>query len=223
MASPFVINSTSKPLLLVYFMHGLGDNGAGWMQAFEEIRNPNVCYVFPNAPAMPVTLNFGMMMPSWFDIRALDFDGQEDKAGIQKAADKAREAVKELMEKHELSSEQVIMGGFSQGGATALYAALTHQDKLGGVLALSSWLPLHKLFVEEKEGHSLTKQKCQIMQYHGSNDPMVKPKYGKMTNDLLKNAGAAVELTLYPGLEHSSCPKELNDIKKFIESKLPSK
>jgi len=217
MPAPFTIKASGTPKCVVIFLHGLGDNGAGWKQAFEEVRNSNVHYVFPNAPAMGVTLNFGMQMPAWFDIKSLEFDGTEDKPGIQLAAQNTRKLIAAQMEQHKLPSNKIILGGFSQGGATALYTALTHDEQLGGVMALSSWLPLHELFKERKENHSLMKQKCEIAQFHGDSDMMVKLKFGELTSKLLKSAGANATMKKYAGLEHSSSAQEMRDVKNFID------
>jgi len=212
----FKIDARGQPKAVVIFLHGLGDSGAGWMEGFREIRDPDVSYIFPNAPNIPVTLNFGMQMPAWFDIKALEFDGEEDKQGIQKSSNFTKDLVKEQMEKYKLPSEKIILGGFSQGGAIALYAGMTHAEKLGGILALSTWLPLHKMFVDKKEGHSLTQQSCKVLQYHGDADPMVKLKYGRLTNQLLESNQRDVTMKVYNGMEHSSCPQEMKDIKNAI-------
>jgi len=212
----FKIDAQAQPKAVVIFLHGLGDSGAGWMEGFQQIRDPDIQYIFPNAPNIPVTLNFGMHMPAWFDIKGLEFDGEEDKQGIQKSSDFTKNLVKEQMEKYKLPSEKIVLGGFSQGGAIALYAGMTHTDKLGGILALSTWLPLHKMFVDKKEGHILTQQSCKILQYHGDADPMVKLKYGRMTNQLLESNCCNVSMKVYSGMEHSSCPQEMKDIQQAI-------
>jgi len=222
MVDSFVIKSSNNPKLVVIFLHGLGDNGAGWKEAFSEIKHPDIHYVFPNAPGIPVSLNFGMVMPAWFDIKALDFTGPEDKVGIQKSAENARACIKQQMQKFNLPSNKIVIGGFSQGGAVALYTALTHEEQLGGVLALSTWLPLHQLFKNKLEGHSLSKQACEVQQFHGLADGMVKFKYGQMTNDLLKSAGVNASIKSYAGLEHSSSTEEMRDVKVFLNKVLSS-
>ena len=125
---------------------------------------PDVTFIFPNAPTAPVSLNGGMRMPSWFDIDGLDENAKEDKEvhlftvitdvaliclqGIQKMADHVRTLIEETKTEHQLTSKQIILGGFSQGGGLALYTGLTHAEQLGGIIALSTWLPLRDYVVK---------------------------------------------------------------------------
>lgn len=101
--------------------------------------------ICPTAPTMPVTLNAGFQMPSWFDLKTLDISGPEDAEGIRKASQNLHTLINSEISAG-IESERIIVGGFSQGGALALYSALTFPKPLGGVISLSCWLPLHKQF-----------------------------------------------------------------------------
>ena len=94
---------------------------------------------------MPVTLNAGFRMPSWFDLRSLDPSGQEDEEGIRKAAKMVHSMIAEEVAAG-IPTKRIVIGGFSQGGALAIYSALTFPEPLAGVIALSAWLPLHQKF-----------------------------------------------------------------------------
>lgn len=106
--------------------------------------------ICPTAHAIPVSLNAGFRMPSWFDLKTLDISGPEDEAGIKEAAKMVHEMLaKEIQDG--IPSTRIMLGGFSQGGALALYSALTFTEPLAGVMALSCWLPLYKTFPQSKK------------------------------------------------------------------------
>ena len=101
--------------------------------------------VCPTAPTMPVSLNAGFQMPSWFDLKSLDISGPEDEDGIKAATVNVHTMIEtELNDK--ITPNRIILGGFSQGGALALYSSLTYTAPLAGVIGLSCWLPMHKQF-----------------------------------------------------------------------------
>ncbi|XP_076804567.1 acyl-protein thioesterase 1-like isoform X1 [Clavelina lepadiformis] len=217
----FLIKPSVKATASVIFLHGLGDNGAGWYHAFDGFKRNHVRYIFPNAPAMPVTLNGGFVMPSWYDLKGLDPNVPEDEKGIKSAAEKIRALIKKEQEEHGIPSNKVILGGFSMGGALALYTALTHPEQLGGIVLLSSWLPLHKSFDKGEGSHSLVNQRCPILQCHGEADPMVPLQFGQLTQQKLKAGrgplGLKTEFKTYRGMGHQSCDEEMDEVKQFIE------
>lgn len=219
----FVIKpkNDQKPSAVVIFLHGLGDTGEGWRGIFGEHQNQNVRYIFPNSATRRVTLNGGARMPAWFDLKSLD-GSNEDAAGIKEAANEVRELIAEQMRKFELPSNKIFIGGFSMGGALALYTSLTHKEPLGGVVALSSWLPMHKSFLNPSDSeHSLNCQSCDILQGHGSMDVLVPLSFGKATNTVLKGGRGKNSVNMfkeYAGMSHSSCDQELCDVKNFIDN-----
>ncbi|XP_063143260.1 acyl-protein thioesterase 1 isoform X7 [Rattus norvegicus] len=153
---------------------------------------------------MPVTLNMSMMMPSWFDIIGLSPDSQEDESGIKQAA----ETVKALIDqevKNGIPSNRIILGGFSQGGALSLYTALTTQQKLAGVTALSCWLPLRASFSQGPINSA--NRDISVLQCHGDCDPLVPLMFGSLTVERLKGLvnPANVTFKVYEGMMHSSC------------------
>lgn len=213
---PVIVQATAKHTASLIFLHGLGDTGHGWGAAFEEIRMPHVKYIFPNAPTNPVTLNAGYKMPSWFDIMSLNFSGKEDEKGIKDGAVQIRSIIEEEA-KLGIPSDRIVLGGFSQGGALALYTALTMEKPLAGILALSSWLPLHKSFPQAVKGN----KDVPILQCHGNGDPVVNIKFGEMTAAVLSSFASKHEFKEYPGLAHSSSPQEMRDVKEWTNTVLP--
>ena len=215
---PVVLAPKGRHTATVIFLHGLGDTGHGWAGGFDEIKEDHIKYVFPTANTIPVTLNGGMPMPSWFDIFTLNFGGQEDTDGIMKASRKLVSLV-EKEEKNGIPSERIVIGGFSQGGAVALHAGIFCGKKLGGLLALSSWMPLHDQALKVK-----TPPEFSILQCHGQVDPIVRFTYGKMTADLLSDKMKCPKhvFKIYPNLAHSSSISEMQDVKAFLADVLSS-
>ncbi|XP_056289926.1 acyl-protein thioesterase 1 isoform X2 [Pseudoliparis swirei] len=169
---------------------------------------------------MPVTLNMRMSMPSWFDISGLSPDANEDEAGIKRASENIKALIDQEV-KNGIPSHRILLGGFSQGGALSLYTALTTQQKLAGVIALSCWLPLRNSFPQASA--SSVNKDMHVFQCHGDADPLVPFMFGRQTAEKLKSLIAPANVTFksYRGLPHSACPEEMVDIKRFIEKRLP--
>merc|ERR1712113_241578 len=200
----------------VIFLHGLGDSGEGWSMEFRQRlakHRPDVEFIFPNAPNAPVSLNMGMRMPSWFDIKGLELSSPEDKEGIQKMAEEVRKLIEETKEEYSLNSDKIILGGFSQGGGLALYTGLTHAEKLGGIIALSTWLPMRDYVMKRLNEDNY----CPVFFGHGTIDPVVPMHSGEKSADLIKSKGMDVQFKKYRGLQHSSCAEEFGDIKAFLD------
>jgi predicted esterase len=135
----------------VIFLHGLGDSGHGWEPVAKMLaKNPklsHIKWILPNAPKQPVTLNYGMSMPSWFDIRSLDKDltaddGGEDADGMLSSAMKVNALVTTQVDDENIPANRIVVGGFSQGAALSLLTGLTSERRLAGLVCLSGWLPL---------------------------------------------------------------------------------
>ncbi|CAH1372645.1 acyl-protein thioesterase 1 [Tenebrio molitor] len=216
MAAPIVIAATAKHTATLIFLHGLGDTGQGWASAMAALRPAHVKVICPTAPTMPVTLNAGFRMPSWFDLRTLDASGPEDEEGIKQATKQIHTMIDNEM-KEGIPANRIIVGGFSQGGALAMYSALVFPQQLGGVISLSGWLPLHKSF----PGAMKTVKDLHVLQCHGDCDPVVPYKWGQMTASVLKTLLKEPEFKSYRGLMHTSSDEELRDVKDFIDKHLP--
>nr|XP_054512716.1 acyl-protein thioesterase 1 isoform X8 [Pan troglodytes]XP_054972529.1 acyl-protein thioesterase 1 isoform X5 [Pan paniscus] len=187
---PAIVPAARKATAAVIFLHGLGDTGHGWAEAFAGIRSSHIKYICPHA----------------FDIIGLSPDSQEDESGIKQAAENIKALIDQEV-KNGIPSNRIILGGFSQGGALSLYTALTMQQKLAGVTALSCWLPLRASFP----------------QCHGDCDPLVPLMFGSLTVEKLKTLvnPANVTFKTYEGMMHSSCQQEMMDVKQFIDKLLP--
>ncbi|KAG8009548.1 Acyl-protein thioesterase 1 [Nibea albiflora] len=201
---PAIVPAARKATAAVIFLHGLGDTGHGWAEAFAGIRIPHVKYICPHA----------------FDIYGLSPDADEDESGIKRASENIKALIDQEV-KNGIPSHRILLGGFSQGGALSLYTALTTQQKLAGVVALSCWLPLRKSF-PQASANSPNKD-MHVLQCHGDADPLVPFIFGSQTAEKMKSLINPSKITFktYRGLPHSACPEEMVDIKHFIEKQLP--
>ncbi|XP_024886361.1 acyl-protein thioesterase 2 [Temnothorax curvispinosus] len=215
MTSPVVISATAKHTATLIFFHGLGDTGHGWASSMGAVRSPHIKVICPTAPTIPVTFNAGFRMPAWFDLRSLDSSGPEDEEGIRKATEMVHSLIAEEVAAG-IPTTRIVLGGFSQGGALAIYSALTFPEPLAGVIALSAWLLLHKKFPAEAIGNRNTP----LLQCHGDCDPIVPYKWGQTTATLLKQFMTQTEFKTYRGMMHTTDQEEMRDIKKFIEKVL---
>jgi len=216
MAGKVVIEASSKHTATVIFFHGLGDTGHGWASSLAEIKPSYVKLVCPTAPTMPVTLNSGFKMPSWFDLKGLDLSAGEDTEGIKLAATSVHGLIEDEL-KAGIPSTRIMIGGFSQGGALSLYSSLRTAHNLAGVVALSCWLPLRDTFPANIAGNVETR----MLVCHGDADPVVPHRWGQESASILKKFNKCVDFRTYKGLSHSSSDKEMMDIKTFIEQSLP--
>lgn len=160
-------------------------------------------------------------MNAWFDLWSLDPNDPEDQEGIEAATKKIHDIIAE-QERLGVSHDRIMLGGFSQGGALALYAGLTYPKKLAGVIALSCWLPLHGKFPEAAPEDS---KNTPVLQCHGDGDFIVPYHLGQATEKVLSTFldSNQYEFKTYPGMVHSTSTEEMNYVLDFIRKHLPSR
>lgn len=198
----------------IIWLHGLGADGHDFEPIVKELNlNQPIRFIFPHAPQMPVTVNNGMMMPAWYDIKEAQIDSQQDKAGILKS----QQAILALIEREiqrGIESTNIILAGFSQGGAIALHTGLRYEKTLAGIMGLSTYLPLADSVENEINEAN---RKTPVLLGHGSHDPIVPFNLAEKTNSKLKELGYSTELKSYL-MEHSVCEDEVNDISNWINT-----
>ena len=203
----------------VILMHGLGADGHDFETLVFELKLPPgsaIRWVFPHAPIRPVTLNGGMPMRAWFDIIGLDRRSEEDEVGIRESAEGIRALVRRERERG-IPAERIVLAGFSQGGAMALHTALRETDRLAGVLALSTYLPLEGTL--EAEAHPANAA-VPLFMAHGTADPIVPLTLGESSRNRLRSLGHEVDWHTYP-MPHSVCAEEVADIREWLLGVLP--
>jgi phospholipase/carboxylesterase len=213
------LDTGRSPRATVIWLHGLGADGHDFEPIVPELRLPPelaLRFVFPHAPQRPVTVNMGMRMRAWYDILQLG-GGPEDEAGIREAQGFLEELISRETKKG-IPAGRIVLAGFSQGGAIALQAALRHPERLAGLLALSTYLPLRGTLAAER--HAANRD-LPIFMAHGQDDEMIGIDRAMQSRDALAGLGYAVQWRDYP-MGHSVCPEEIADIAAFLVRNLGS-
>jgi len=199
-----------EPQGSVIWLHGLGADGHDFEPIVPELRLPEefgVRFIFPHAPMRPVTINGGMKMRAWFDILSLDRDGLADEAGVRASTGILEDLIRREQDRG-IDASKIVVAGFSQGGAIAIHAALRSKQKLAGLMALSTYLPLASELGDEVV-------KLPIFMAHGTFDPVLPMALGRESADLLLAKGLDVEWHDYP-MAHAVCAEEIEDIRRWL-------
>jgi phospholipase/carboxylesterase len=214
------LETSPNPTCSVIWLHGLGADGNDFVPIIPELRlpsNPAIRFIFPSAPSMPVTVNGGYVMPAWYDIVGRNLMDQEDADGIKQSAASIIELIEHEVQRG-IDYHHIVLAGFSQGCAMALYIGLRLPHQLAGIIALSGYLPLALSLNIEKH---IANQSTPIFMAHGTYDPVVVLDRAQASLALLEKLGYPVDWNEYP-MEHSVNPEELADISRFLQEVLPT-
>ena len=212
-----IIEPATKARAAVIWLHGLGADGhdfAPLVPAFG-LEQHGVRFIFPHAPMRPITINDGAVMRAWFDVASFDIEAAQDETAIRESA-RAIGALVADQEARGIARQQIVIAGFSQGGAIALHYGLRTKTELAGIMALSTYLPLHNLVAGEATtcGKSLP-----IFYAHGSEDPLVSPTLAELSCKELRDIGVEVDWHSYP-MAHEVCQQELADISQWLRARI---
>jgi len=213
------LETAPNPTCSVIWLHGLGADGNDFVPIIPELHlpaNPATRFIFPSAPSMPVTVNGGYVMPAWYDIVGRNLMDQEDAEGIKRSATSIIELIEREVQRG-IDCRHIVLAGFSQGCAMALYIGLRLPHQLAGIIALSGYLPLALSLSIEK--HSAN-QNTPIFMAHGTYDPVVVLDRAQASHALLEKLAYRVNWNEYP-MEHSVHHEELADISRFLQEVLP--
>jgi lysophospholipase-1 len=228
-----VVPPVGKHTATVIFCHGLGDTGHGWSSAVEQWRRSSklagVKWILPHAPQIPISVNGGMLMPGWFDIKALGYTVEdavagrvaEDTTGILQSQAYLHSLIQEEVSAG-IPSERVVLGGFSQGGAMSIFSGVTAPVKIAGIVGLSSWLLLNQM-VKEHASRDNVNTATPIFMGQGTEDPLVRHELAETSSKMLRVMGYDVSFNEYPGMGHSACMEEIDEVEAFLVSRLPPK
>lgn len=216
---PCVLMETApEPTHAVIWLHGLGADGHDFEPVVPHLglsQDLAVRFIFPHAPSQAVTINNGMVMPAWYDILEASIDRRVDEEGIRESA-KLIEAIIEAQASAGIPHENIVLAGFSQGGAMACHVGLRHPQTLAGIMILSAYLPLPEKIAEEA---SEANSKTPILACHGAWDPVVPHYLGEASANRLRELGHDVQWHSYPCL-HSVHPDEVTDIGRWLSQRL---
>lgn len=215
------VEPKSEARFAILCLHGLGADGYDLAPLAEELLLEEfapVRWVFPHAPAIPVTLNGGMKMPAWYDIKDISaLKRDHDAEGVTRSRGSVDALIQQEIGRG-IPSEQIFLAGFSQGGAIALYAGLRQERRLAGIIGLSTYL----LFEDEVEDErSDANRATPIFLGHGTMDPVVPLSAGRRAFEHLSELGHAVEFKSYP-MAHAIHPMELSDLRRWLSKRLVS-
>ena len=201
----------------VIWLHGLGASANDFPPVVPELgldQHRAVRFIFPQAPNRPITINGGMSMPGWYDIKGMSIDDKQDAVGMAESQSLLNELVDQQVEQG-VPSENIIIAGFSQGGAVAYHTALRSELKFAGVLALSTYLAFASDLATQR--HEANNQTA-ILVNHGSNDQVVPMDLAEMSVGVLQELGYQVDYKTYP-MEHQVVMEQIKDIGLWINQR----
>ena len=206
------------PHWTVLWLHGLGADGHDFAPIVPELVRrdwPPLRFVFPHAPQRAVTINGGMRMRAWYDIRNVDFANRADEAGIAESVAQVQALIDREAERG-VPASRLVLAGFSQGGAVTLAAGLRRAQPLAGLVALSTYLPMH----ERAAALATPQARAQpVFMAHGLQDPVIPFAAGEYSARALAALGFAVEWHRYP-MPHSVCAEEVRDLGDWLSARL---
>ncbi|MBB6093179.1 phospholipase/carboxylesterase [Povalibacter uvarum] len=219
--SHVILDPSAAPTAAVIWLHGLGADGYDFVPVVEELKLPAtlpVRFIFPHARQRPVTINNGYVMRAWYDIKSLGGGSRvEDDAGIRESAQVVGKYIEEQVAAG-IGANRIVIAGFSQGGAIALHTALRYPQRLAGIMALSTYLPLQSSVASEASGAN---RDIPILMCHGTYDQVVPAAMGVASRDLLQKLNYAIDWQAYP-MEHSVCMEEIGAISSWLQKQLAS-
>lgn len=202
-----------NPDSAIIWLHGLGADGNDFAPIVPQLRLPAelaIRFLFPHAPAIPVTVNGGYVMPAWYDIYEMDIDRKVDTPQLLASAAAIAELVEDQV-RCGIDSRRIILAGFSQGGAVAFQTGLSSDRPLAGLLAMSTYFATSDSIELAEVNRSIP-----IEIHHGAFDPVVPEQLAKKAEDFLTSHGYAVRFRSYP-MEHNVCPDQIGDISSWIQ------
>jgi phospholipase/carboxylesterase len=205
-----------QPAAAVLWLHGLGADGHDFVPIVPELGLAGaVRFVFPHAPRRPVTINDGLVMRAWYDVLALEGPRREDEAGIRESARRVEALIARERERG-IAPGRLVLAGFSQGGAMALQVGLRHPAPLGGLVALSAYLPLAGVVPAEA---SAAGRRARVFLAHGTGDPLIPLARARATRAALEALGCTVEYHEYP-MAHAVCEAEIRQLGAWLADRL---
>jgi phospholipase/carboxylesterase len=212
------INPAGTPRACIIWLHGLGADGHDFEPLIPQLGLVDalgVRVVLPHAPRRPVTINGGSVMPAWYDIVAQDFNRGQDSAGIRESEQQLQALIRREIESG-IPAENILLAGFSQGGAIVLHTGLRYPQPLAGILALSGYLLQPDALAAE---HAAVNDRIPIMMAHGTRDPVVPLSMAEQSREVLQQQGYRVAWHSYP-MQHAVGPDEVRDIRDWLVQRL---
>jgi len=213
-----IINPPQPANASVIWLHGLGADGHDFesiITHFSPTVTKHTRFIFPHAPLREITINMGMRMRGWYDVAAMNLTKQQDEKGIRESERLIHTFIQTELQAN-ITSQRIILAGFSQGGAIALHTGLRYPQSLGGIMALSTYLPLADTLITEKQAEN---DNIAIFMGHGLHDPVIGVAQGQKSKEHLESLGYHVEWHEYT-MEHHINMAEIADIGQWLTTRL---
>jgi phospholipase/carboxylesterase len=217
MTEPLILEPVKPADACVIWLHGLGADRYDFLPVAEALQESllSTRFVLPQAPTLPVTINGGYEMPSWYDIKAMSPARAIDREQLEESSARIVKLI-EAQRTLGIDASRIFLAGFSQGGAVVLHTAyIKWQGTLGGVLALSTYAPT---FTNEME-LCASQQRIPALCLHGQFDGVVQNSMGRSAYEHLVKHGVTVTWQEYP-MEHEVLPEEIRDIGVWLAERL---
>ncbi|MDN4503063.1 dienelactone hydrolase family protein [Alteromonadaceae bacterium BrNp21-10] len=212
------VNPTAPAAACVIWLHGLGDSGNGFAPIVPELHiaeSLNIRFVFPHAPVRPVTINNGMPMRAWYDIKSMELDKRADATGVRESADLVEALILQEIAAG-IPANKIVLAGFSQGGVIALHLGTRFNQQLAGIMALSTYMSEPDTLTNEA---SEANKSTPILMCHGRMDDVVPMTFGRQALNQLEANHYPVEWHDYP-MQHNVCAEEILKISQWLQSRL---
>jgi phospholipase/carboxylesterase len=212
------IETAPNPRHAVIWLHGLGADGHDFEPIVPELVDkswPALRFVFPHAPVRPITVNGGMAMRAWYDISGMEIAQRQDEAGIRASVRLLGELIEREVARG-IEPKNILIAGFSQGGAIVLAGGVRYPKRLGGIVALSTYLPIAEKTDAEADPAN---RDVPIFMAHGNLDPVVPHALGEMSRGYLAQRGYAIDWHAYP-MAHQVCAQEIADLRNWMNARL---
>ena len=213
--TPIIIDSVESPIGVVIFLHGLGADGFDFKDIFTKPQFKKIRFILPHAPYQPVTINQGYEMRAWYDLYDLSFENDEDELGMERSSLSINKLIEDQIS-FGIPSEKIIIGGFSQGAAMSFYLGLKYPKKLGGIAALSGYLPLKDKLTDSLKGELAN---MPIFMAHGLYDNVIEIGIADSSFEKLSKEFNSASFLKYP-MGHEVCEKEIDDLSIFFNQLL---
>lgn len=204
-------NPDVTPDSCIIWLHGLGASGHDFAPVTPLLRQvasaPGLTAIYPHAPELAVTINGGMRMPAWYDILAASPRRVINPHQFQQSVADVQQLISNMIAEG-ISSQRIVLAGFSQGGAVAYQAALGFGQQLGGLICLSTYLAQEPLISEENK-------RLPVFIGHGQMDMVVPQMLGLEAVSLLEGRELTPVWREYP-IQHEVSQQELEDVATFI-------
>ena len=211
------INPETQATHCIIWLHGLGADGHDFEPIASELKlnsKFSVRYVFPHAPLRSITLNSGMQMRAWYDLKSLELDrAEQDPEGVEVSAKQVLALINKEIE-NGIPASNIVLAGFSQGSAIALFTGLTQGLKLGGIIALSGYLPILPKNADVLDKSAVT---LPIFMGHGKFDDVVQLQYANSSKDILVKRGFKPDWHVYD-VAHGLTMDEISDLASWLNN-----